>query len=60
MWLGACNYNEMSLFSSETAEEVEDSLFKTRPCKQGRFILVYRVLNLQLTCYQGAMLLLSI
>lgn len=51
---------EMSLFSSETAEGLEDSLFKTRPCKQGWFILVYRVLNLHLTCYQGAILPLSI
>jgi len=42
---------EMSLFSSETAEGVEDWLFRIRPYREGLFILFYVVLNLHLKCY---------
>lgn len=40
---------EMSLFSSETVEGVED--FRTKSYKQGVFIFFYMVLNLHLKCY---------
>lgn len=39
---------EMSLFSSETVEGVEDWLLRTRPYKQGLLIFFYIVLNLYL------------
>ena len=42
---------EMSLFSSETVEGVEDWFFRIRPYKQGLLIFFYMVLNLHLKCY---------